>query len=781
MNHKVSVCIVTDEVFPFTQGGIGRVVHNILRDAQARGAPVEFHLMVPAYVGLEPQAVERYFDEGLRVHVVAFREQGELAAEPYGLVPPPEAYADSRWHAESVDILGAFRRLAEDGVFFDVIEFPDFRGWAFAILQEKRLGLGFRDTEIAVRLHSSYGIIQSYDPHTLEVENLGRYELERKALLDADRIIAHLPAIAEYNRSFYGFDQAWMDRVSVAFPPVVFPIPDVGRPPLSTGRSPKDLVFVTKIQGFKRPDLFVRAAATVMRQVPVFCGDAVLSCHSFWPEFEQEIRELIPVDLRHRFKFRKPGPDREHLMRNSVVVIPSDYESLNLTAYEVATAGGWLVLNGKALAFGEGTPFVDGENCYKSVDDSVEACAEAMVRALQGPPLRMERLPVVPQVWEASSDVPRVALPPVKPASRAPLSVVVYNHNQGQFLSEGLARIVDSSHANVEVIVVDDASTNAFDLQIIEALASGASREDAGLKLIRNPVRRGEAASRNIALAVSSGKYLAFLRAADRIEAGFLALAVDALEDSSDYAGVVPTSGYFTDDDALMERRFTGYGTFLGDAPSDLLLGNRAGPPGTVWRRSIVDATRFDETVDPLCDWDFNARAILAGARLLVTNHIALHERRPSGRPALSARREAELAIRILDHLPRPLPVRARLSFTWAGVPRRARKASTEPPAPEESSAPEDAVALLRPLRYSLLDRLNADLKRLPQVHAALKAVVQVGTRPLTAGVRRAAGVDPGLVERPLRDDLADTANVLVKALTGPLHPGLKRLLSRDK
>jgi hypothetical protein len=80
-----------------------------------------------------------------------------------------------------------------------------------------------------------------------------------------------------------------------------------------------------------------------------------------------------------------------------------------------------------------------------------------------------------------------------------------------------------------------------------------------------------------------------------------------------------------------------------------------------------------------------------------------------------------------------------------------------------------------------VLDRLNADLKRMPQVHAALRAVVQVGTRPVTTGVRRAAGVDPEIAERPLRDDLADTANLLVKALTGPLHPGLKRLLSRDK
>jgi hypothetical protein len=405
-----------------------------------------------------------------------------------------------------------------------------------------------------------------------------------------------------------------------------------------------------------------------------------------------------------------------------------------------------------------------------------------MVRALQGPPLRMDRIPVVPQVWEASSDSPRVSLPPVKPAPQVPLTVVLYNHDHGQFLPEALARIADSSHANVEVILVDDASTHAFDLQLVEDLAARASREDTGLTVVRNPVRRGEAASRNIALAQSSGRYLVFLRAADRIGVGFLSLAVDALEDNATYAGVVPTSGHFADDDSLMERSFTGYGTFLGDAPSDLLLGNRAGPPGTVWRRSVVEATRFDETVDPLCDWDFNARAVLAGARLLVTNHIALHERRPSGRPALTPRRESELAIRILDRLPRPLPAAARLSFTWAGVPRRDLKAPVEPEATEpEASTPGDEVALLRPLRYAVLDRLNADLKRMPQVHAALRAVVQAGTRPVTSGVRRAAGVDPDMAERPLRDDLADTANVLVKALTGPLHPGLKRLLSRDK
>ena len=45
MPRPVRVCIVTDELYPFTAGGIGRVVHNIVSDTLARGAPVDLHLL----------------------------------------------------------------------------------------------------------------------------------------------------------------------------------------------------------------------------------------------------------------------------------------------------------------------------------------------------------------------------------------------------------------------------------------------------------------------------------------------------------------------------------------------------------------------------------------------------------------------------------------------------------------------------------------------------------------------------------------------------------------
>ena len=41
------VCFVTSELYPLTAGGIGRLVHNIIRNALRAKLPVEFHVLVP--------------------------------------------------------------------------------------------------------------------------------------------------------------------------------------------------------------------------------------------------------------------------------------------------------------------------------------------------------------------------------------------------------------------------------------------------------------------------------------------------------------------------------------------------------------------------------------------------------------------------------------------------------------------------------------------------------------------------------------------------------------
>ncbi|MFY2557699.1 glycosyltransferase [Corallococcus terminator] len=747
------VCLVTDEMYPFTAGGIGRVIHNLVEESLQRGLDVEMHLLFPSRTTVKPREVERYFQDKVKVHVAAARREWEVSFDDGGVYPPPGAFTDSTSHAQSMELLLQLRRLESEGVRFDVIEFPDYRGWGFCAIQEKLLGCGLEDARMVVRLHSTAGMLVPFERQLPNWEYLGQFELERKALLDADLVIAHIPGVAELNRSFYGFPESWLDKVVHEFPPVAPKADPV--PPRTEGEP--DLLFVTKIQNFKRTDMFVRGAAAFMRRFPEYGGKAVLACHTANSAFLAYVQSLIPEDLRPRFLFTGPSKDRDALMRHGIVVITSDYESLNLTAYEASGAGATLVLNGKCVAFAPGSPFIDGVNCY-TYDGSVEGLVESLARAWRAPALRQVEWTAQPAYWEMPWERPAVAR--LAPDADLPLvSVLITNHNLGRFLPETLASVADSDYPEIEVIIVDDASTGAFDHEVLnrieEACASGAS----GVKLIRNPVNRGLPASRNIGLRAATGDYILPLDADDCISPTFIRMAVEALERHREFDVVVPSTGYFDSDEARAQRRFIDYALFIGDCPSLGMVANRLSCATSLMRGSVFERMRYTEEMTSYEDWDLYLRLAHAGHRFLVTNALHFHYRRRKGSmiSGVNPRRHQELLFQLHQNLARPLPAGVQLAafVLLASPPNVARAPSSEP----TSEAASGEV----PLRYGVVDTLNSTLKRLPMMHRLLKLA--------------ASGLTPeGAEARPTRYALVDLLNRTLKAMP-VVHPTMKQVM----
>ncbi len=761
------VCIVTDEMYPFSPGGIGRLMHNMVKEGLEREPSLEFHLLVPERVKMQSTAVEVYFGGRVKLHVCRFRESAEQAVDELGLYPPPEAFRDSRWHAESLDLMRHLKGLEASGLRFDVIEFADFRGWAFCTLQEKHLGLGFADALVTVRLHSSYGVLTHYEPHTMEVENIGRVEFERKSLLDADRVIAHLPCIAAFNQRFYGFDEKWMEKVVVEFPPVTEGASSTAAP---VPPSERNLVFVTKIQPFKRPDLFVRAAALLMYALPAWKGRAILSCHAFDPDFLAEIQALVPPALSQRFVFTRPGPDRDNLMRSGVVVIPSDYESLNLTAYEASEVGARLVLNGNCLAFGDDSPFVDGVNCLK-FDGSVDSLVEAMRRGLEGEELRPVSWKAARPYWESVQPTSK------KVAARGsePLvSIVVTNFNRGHFLPTTIASVAASSHPEWELIVVDDCSTEPFDQVVLERIERSAAEPGSGTRVIRSPVRRGPGAARNMGVRAARGKYILPLDAADCLAPEFLSRAVAALEARPEYSGVVPTAGCFTSDDEVSARQFSDFGIYLGDCPTYALVSNRVSGASLLLRRSVLESRPYDERLASYEAWELYLRLVQEGHRFLVTNQVQVFARWDARALAATpdTKQHFRQVSRMLEWAPKPLHPSVRLFAVLA----HARDAVVDPfeAIHREEEASEAAGSRDRPVRYEVIDVMNATLKRMPLVHPLLKRVLR--GKPSEAGAQGGSGGSG--VDVPLRYAVVDRLNGALKQVP-LLHTVLKRAAAK--
>jgi glycosyltransferase involved in cell wall biosynthesis len=89
-----------------------------------------------------------------------------------------------------------------------------------------------------------------------------------------------------------------------------------------------------------------------------------------------------------------------------------------------------------------------------------------------------------------------------------PVSVIIPVYNRRVELRQAVRSVLAQTHADLELIVVDDASSE----DIAAALEDIA---DPRLRLIRKPVNQGAAAARNTGIQAATGKWVAFLDSDD--------------------------------------------------------------------------------------------------------------------------------------------------------------------------------------------------------------------------------------------------------------------------
>ena len=189
----------------------------------------------------------------------------------------------------------------------------------------------------------------------------------------------------------------------------------------------------------------------------------------------------------------------------------------------------------------------------------------------------------------------------------APLvSVIAICFNHERFVVPCLDSIAAQTYPNLQVIVLDDHSSDGS-LAAINAWVEG---RGAGVTLITHDVNRGICASRNEALALARGDYLAFISTDDQWLPEKIAVQVSQLERE-------PGSGAVAYGDALLmdEAGRPVPGRFIarnraferlpeGRVFEDLLLGNFIPSLATLVRRRCIEAVGgFDESLI-YEDWD---------------------------------------------------------------------------------------------------------------------------------------------------------------------------------
>ncbi|HWB49855.1 MAG TPA: glycosyltransferase family A protein [Stellaceae bacterium] len=206
------------------------------------------------------------------------------------------------------------------------------------------------------------------------------------------------------------------------------------------------------------------------------------------------------------------------------------------------------------------------------------------------------------------------------PAAAEPLvsplvSVVVPVYNRAHLVGRAIASVLAQTYRNIEIIVVDDASTDAL-------AAALAQTPHPRLRRVVHPRNRGAAAARNTGVAAAAGDYVAFLDSDDVWYPRKLAVQVAAMQGQPlEVAGTV--CAYACVKPGYPARNITPdwtAGTFFHRQ----LLGCTCGPGTTLLCRRAVFAAigPYDEELRRLEDWDWLLRLAEAGRRLLSSSEV---------------------------------------------------------------------------------------------------------------------------------------------------------------
>ncbi len=206
---------------------------------------------------------------------------------------------------------------------------------------------------------------------------------------------------------------------------------------------------------------------------------------------------------------------------------------------------------------------------------------------------------------------------PAPPRTVPCVSVIIPSFNHAPYLRECIDSVLAQDHPNIEVIVVDDGSTDAS----LDILRSYGER----ITLLQQRGGR-QARARNLGLRVAHGELVAFLDSDDRYLPGRIASAVAALNAAPDVDVVWGDYRQIDSAGALIaEARWT---PAAADFRRELIAGNPICNATVTLRRPLLDEIGgFDERVPRVCDGAAWYQIAARGHRFLHLDRLVLDYR----------------------------------------------------------------------------------------------------------------------------------------------------------
>jgi glycosyltransferase involved in cell wall biosynthesis len=194
--------------------------------------------------------------------------------------------------------------------------------------------------------------------------------------------------------------------------------------------------------------------------------------------------------------------------------------------------------------------------------------------------------------------------------------VVIPTYNRAGVLDAAIRTVLAQTYESVEIIVVDDGSTDDTSTVI--------SNYDDRIRYHRFDENRGANAARNKGIELATGEFIAFLDTDDRWEPEKLERQVTAFRNASSQCGLVYTGIERQDREGnFLDQRIS---PTVSNPSRRLLLGNFVGTFSAILVSQSVfsEIGRLDETLPSWQDWEFYIRVADRFQFVLVSDYLTV-------------------------------------------------------------------------------------------------------------------------------------------------------------
>ncbi|RXJ46043.1 glycosyltransferase family 2 protein [Gelidibacter gilvus] len=217
------------------------------------------------------------------------------------------------------------------------------------------------------------------------------------------------------------------------------------------------------------------------------------------------------------------------------------------------------------------------------------------------------------------------------------VSIIIPNYNSLKFIKETLDCVFNQTHKNLEVIIVDDGSTDGSFEWI-------ANLNQPNLKLAKNP-KKGACAARNHGLRLAKGDYIQFLDADDVLDHDKIKAQVTLLENEPTKVAICSTRHFYEtiDEGVITDASFLD----TTDTPGDFLLNlyggdginhNMVAQHAWLTPKSVMDKAGFwNEELVKDQDGEFFCRVAMASQGICFAEGVLCYYRKHRNAGSISS------------------------------------------------------------------------------------------------------------------------------------------------